>query len=331
MRVVKSVPVEEIACRGSIKGSDVQRLMDGFAANPIVGEDEAEALLLLNRSCAVQTSSWRPFLVDVLADFHIHQMGPQGYITSEKSRWLIEKVSVDGWVSTRNELDLLLAILNRARWFPLSLAIFALEQVRGAIAHGAGPLRAGPVPCRPGQMMESDVALVRDVLCAFGAGASLPVTKAEAEILFEIEDVVRGAGPADWADLFAKAIGNLVLAANGYAVPQRDVALRSGGFSLEGLSLSESVAYSLAPVLRDYSRPTQEELAMSRLERQRLEIVTQEEVFSPADSAWIEQRLNSPHRRGPRREAEIVNFLRREAFISADPVGRSGASGGRAA
>ena len=89
MRVVKSVAVEDFEFRGSIKDSDVSRLVRAFAEDPHINEAEAETLLRLNKTCPVQGPSWSVFLVDAIADYILNQSGHEGYITTEKSRWLV--------------------------------------------------------------------------------------------------------------------------------------------------------------------------------------------------------------------------------------------------
>jgi hypothetical protein len=297
MRVVKSVSVDDLELRGSIKDSDVAKLARGFAEDPHIHEPEAEALLRLNRSCPIQAPSWRGLLVDLIADYILNHSGPEGYITSEKSSWLIAKLSSDGWIANRAELDLLVSILGKARWFPLSLATFALEQVAGAAIHGFGPLRSGPGQASlPGTIGEQEIALLRTVLTAFGGDSALALTRPETEILLGINAAVavRPVPPA-WADFFAKAMSNVLLGEHGFAVPPRVVALRPGAGRAAAHPLDEQVALSLASLSRDYHRQSGEERALARLERQRIEIVTGEAILND-EPRWLTERLGAGSR-----------------------------------
>lgn len=315
MRVVKSVAVEDILARGSIKDADVARLIEGFSSSPTVTEDDADTLFYLNRACPVQAPAWCTFFVDLLADFHIHQMAPCGYVTADKSQWLTHLIVTDGRVATRNEFDLLVAVIRRSRWFPLSLLRFGLEQVREAIVHGSGPLRAGLGGVGPGQVLVSDVDLIRDMLCAFGGGSSLPLTRHELEILLDIEMRVGcHEPPAAWTDLFAKAICNAVLCGGGYVGPERGLALRGSHTLREDLTLADRVTVSLAPVVQDYCWPSAEEQALSRLERQRIEIVTNEEILDQQDTVWIDHRIQGRVACTPA-EREVFRFLREENLL----------------
>ncbi len=319
MRVVKSVPIEDFEFRGSIKDSDVTKLVRAFAEDPHIHDNEAEALLRLNRSCPIQGPTWSGFLVDVIADYILNQSGPEGYITSEKARWLISKLSNDGWVANRAELDLLVSILGKARWFPLSLATFSLEQVAGAVIHGFGPLRGrhGPSQAQggiPGTIGESEIALLRVILNAFGGDSALPLTKPEAEILMAVHRAVAGRPlPASWTDLYAKAMANIILAERGYTVPPRVVALRPYKSEEIPASIDEQVAASLGHLRYDYHLQSVEERALSRLERQRIEIVTGETIV-PEDAGWLMDRLLTTFRRSAV-ETAVLAHLDRECLI----------------
>jgi len=329
MRVVKFVSVEDLEQRGSIKGSDVTKLARAFAHDPHISEDEAEVLLRLNRSCPIQAPSWRGLLVDLIADYILNHSGPEGYITSEKSAWLIARLSSNGWIGNRAEFDLMVSILRRARWFPLSLATFVLEQVAGAAIHGFGPLRSGPASL-PGTIGDAEIGLIRTVLTAFGGESALALTRPEAEVLLAINTAVavRGTTPA-WADFFAKALANALLAEHGFAVPPRAVALRPGAAADGELALAEQVALSLEGLDRDYHRQTGEERALARLEWQRIEIVTGESL--PSDvPAWLTDRLVAGFRRTPL-EGLVVARLAKDGFLGDASLARDPARDGKAA
>ncbi|HEX2842475.1 hypothetical protein [Hyphomicrobium sp.] len=330
MRVVKSVPIEDFEFRGSIKDSDVTKLIRAFGEEPHINEDEAEALLRLNRRCPIQGPTWSGFLVDVIADYILNHSGPEGYITAEKSQWLVSKLSSGGWVANRAELDLLVSILGKARWFPLSLATFALEQVAGAVIHGFGPLRGSHASgiangAVPGTIGGSEIALLRVILNAFGGDSALPLTRPEAEILMSVHRAVAGRPlPLAWVDLYAKAIANVLLAEHGYSVPPRSVALSVWTSDEVPAALDEQVAVCLGNLRRDYHRQSGEERALARLERQRIEIVTGESIGAE-DMGWLGERLASSFLPAAI-ETAVLAHLDRECLIGdfVSPPLRSG-------
>jgi hypothetical protein len=94
------------------------------------------------------------------------------------------------------------------------------------VIEGEGPVGQGR-PLAPGVVGEAETELVRRILYAFGGDGNIAVTRAEAEILFDINDATAEADnhPA-WSDLFVKALANFLMAGAGYQVPSRQEALR---------------------------------------------------------------------------------------------------------
>jgi hypothetical protein len=323
MRVLTSDAVEEIICRGSIKDSDVSRLSRSLSEDGTIEQHEAEQLLAINKACPVQGPAWRDFFVDAITDYLVRQLEPAGYVTAEKAHWLISQISQDGRVTTKTELDLLVRVLDKARWVPASLVTFSLAQVRAAVVHGDGPLRLGQVPIE-GVIAEREVELIRTMLCSLGSDSSLAITRAEAEMLLDINAALQGspARPA-WTDLFVKAVANVLMSSAGYAVPPRKIALgadRSAGPRREPwpvAALATMVALSLNSVREAYHRQSLEERALSRLERQRIEIVTNEEM-TEIDGRWLADRLSGDIRLSATEEA-LLAYARREKLI-ADPL-----------
>jgi hypothetical protein len=320
MGALGRVAVAEVISRGSIKDSDVLRLHYALEKDAQLGQEEAERLLALNGSCPIQAPLWREFFIPVLTEHVVHQLPPDGYVTADKAKWLISQISKGGRVATKTELDLLLAVLDRARWVPGTLVAFALAQVRDAVLGGDGPLRGGDSRVR-GMITTREVDLVRTVLCRFGASGAVPITRTEAELLFEINDALTGGAvsPA-WADLFVKAVANLLMAAGGYAVPSREIALQRDGqaegrpyLSSRG-AMRGAIQRSLATVRGTYRPQRDEERAVSRLERQRIEIVTNEPV-TLCDARWLAGRLLGRASLSPLEEA-LLAYMYRESLIA---------------
>jgi len=225
MAVLTAVSVAEIKARGSIKDVDVLKLRRNYYEDGRISAEEADAILGLNRACPVQDPAWSDAFVEMLTDYLVEQAEPCGYLTAENAQWLIDRIAQDGKIASKTELDLLVKVIDKARWVPPSLARFALDQVRRAISDGTGPLRAA-TKGDPQAVSEADVDLLRRIIYAFGGEGSIAVTRTEAEVLFAIDQLTAGREnhPA-WRDLFVKAIASCVMAASGYTAPSREVAL----------------------------------------------------------------------------------------------------------
>lgn len=313
-----TLPVDEILARGIIKDSDVLRLRRVFYEDGIVSAPEAEALFALNDRCGLKADGWADFFVEAITDYLIFQERPQGYVTADNARWLIERVQHDGIVQSKTELDLVVTILDKARWSPVSLVQFALEQVKHAVLSGEGPLRNGHA-LKPGMISDGEIDLIRRMLYGFGGDGHVAVTRAEADILFDIDEAQEGSPPnAAWTDLFVKAIANVMMAASGYAVPTREEALRREASLVEPERQTSVMAFLLSMVrtnLNDiraaYVDQTAEERALARLEQQRIEIITHEEI-TEAEASWLAQRLVRDGRLSVS-ETALVAYLKQES------------------
>lgn len=313
----KSIDVEEIMSRGNIRDGDVARLRRAFYDDGDISAAEADALFEIHRACNVKDESWADFFVEAVTDYVVRQAEPEGYVTAENAEWLIASLGGEAGVRTKTEIEVLISVLEEARWSPPSLAAYAMDQVVRAVKDGSGPLRAG-VENRRRFIMDAEVELLRRIIYAFGGDGCVAVTRPEAERLFEIDALLGedAANPA-WTELFVKAVANVVLGASGYRVPSREEALRAemwlderGELSLSGM-VSAIAHEGLRGVINAYSEQSPEARAISRLERQRLEIVTGEELEAD-ETEWLCAQLA---RDGllSQNEQELILFLRDHA------------------
>lgn len=316
MSGLKSLPVEDILACGTITNADLARFRRVFYEDGIVSSEEAEILFKLSR-CNFDGTAWADFFVEALTDYLVFQAHPQGYVTSENAHWLLDRISHGGFVTSKIELDLAVSVLDKARWAPVSLAKFALDQIKHAVVTGTGPLRADP-SATAGTITAGEVDLLRRILYAFGGDGHVAITREEADVLFDIDEAVAHAAPNPaWTDLFVKAVANVIMATSGYAVPSREQALRQEA-SLDTPEQKTSVLAFLLSMVRSnlssvrdaYHDQTSEERALARLEHQRIEIITNESI-SEADASWLASRLGRDGRMSPS-ETALVAYLRSE-------------------
>ena len=318
MGALKAVGIDEIIKRGSIKDVDVSALRAAFYEDGIIGLDEAQMLFSVNRASPVQDPAWTPFFVEAVTDFIVNQCQPEGYVTAENAVWLIGRASRNGRIETRAELDLIVNVLEKARWSPASLIGFALEQIRLAVTEGNGPLRSSGTTL-VNEISLEDIALMRRIIFAFGGDGNVAVTRAEAETLFAINEAIESGGPnAAWTDFFVKAIANSVMATSGYAVPSRDEALRESVWldSRDDVgpgAVAKAIAnLALSDVIDLYAEQSPEERALARLERQRIEIITNEEI-TEGEASWLAERLGADGRMSDNERA-LLDFFHREGI-----------------
>lgn len=296
MSLLNAVSVDAIMARGAITAADVLQLRRAFYEDTGIDLAEAETLFALNDACSVQDASWADCFVEMLTDFVVNQVKPEGYVTIENADWLVQRIARDGKIESKTELELLINVLDKARWSPQSLVTFALAQVKRAVIEGTGPLRAGK-SLEAGVINEAEVELLKRVLYAFGGDGNIAISQPEAEILFDIDAATEGKANAEsWPDLYVKAIANCVMASSGYAVPSREQALARevwmesrGDLSL-GRMVAGMVGGGLKGILAAYREQDPMERAISQLERQKIEIVTAEEV-TPVEAQWLAERI----------------------------------------
>ena len=316
MSVLSAVSVSEIKARGSIKDADVLKLRRSYYDDGHITAEEAEAIIALNDACPVQDPAWADCFVETISDYIVDQAQPEGYLTAANATWLIERISKDGRVETKTELELLVHVLDKARWAPQSLVTFTLRQVKEAVIVGSGVLRNGK-QLGAGVVTEGDVDMLRRILYAYGGDGSIGVTQPEAEVLFDINDATADAdNHPSWRDLFVKAIANCVMSASGYAAPAREIALardawldRRGDLALE--SIVSGMGSGLKNFLTGYRKQTDEERAIARLTQQKIEIVTNEGV-STAEATWLAQRIGRDGRLTPNEQA-LLMFLKADS------------------
>ena len=313
MSLLNAIPVAEILARATVTETDVLAIRRAFYDDGVIDAAEADALFAVNDTCKAQHASWADCFVEMLTDYLVNQVKPEGYVTLENADWLMAKITSNGEIDSKTELELLVNVIDRARWSPQSLVAFALGQVERAVISGDGPLRAGK-SLAAGTINESEVELLKRILYAFGGDANISITRAEAEILFDIDAATWQTTNAEsWKDLYVKAIANCVMTASGYAPPSREQALaqegwlkRRGDLSL-GNMLSGMAHGGPSGILAAYREQSAEERAIAVLERQKIEIVTAEEV-TVAEAAWLAERIGRGGQLTPNGQA-LIAFL----------------------
>ncbi len=259
-----------------------------------IDASELETLFVLDETAERRDPEWSALFVEAVTDFIVNQEEPQGYVSEANARWLIDRIAKDGVVTTASELELLVTVLEKATSSPDQLSAFALDQVKHAVVDGDGPLAKGVLT--PGRVGAAEADLIRRVLYAFGGDGNIAVTRAEAEVLFDINDATAKVDndPA-WTDLFVKALANTLMAASGYQAPSREVALKreewlsseTGGV---GDFFGKMVSGGLKGIVAAYQQPKTEERWAARNQRYS-EASSAAEVVNEAEATWLADRI----------------------------------------
>ena len=297
MSVTGSGLYAAICARGSIHGADIAALRDLFYADDAIAVADADALFVINRTCCVQDASWQPFFVAAVADFIVGNAEPRGYINTENADWLLERISCEGRLETPTALEILIGAMAEARWSPESLVCHALNAVKDAILCGDGTLRYGK-RFAPGVVTEGDVELLRRIILAYDGDGNSALSRAEAEILVEINDATadKTDNPA-WTELFVKALSGMAMASSGLQAPSRQEALQReqwqqtrGDFGPADL-VRQMFKIGLSGWFDHFVEQSPEQRELARLDRERREIIVNE-VVRDDEAAWLVGQIN---------------------------------------
>lgn len=290
--------LEAVRRRGRITAEDAQRLRARVYGALAITPEEAELLIRADEAAPERDPAWTALFLEALTDFLVRQQSPAGYVDEANADWLIARVSKDGCVRTDTELELLVRVLETAERAPERLVTFALQQVKAAVVDGEGPL-----------------GLRRILFAAAGAGG-LAITRAEAEILFDLNDACRHQ-PNDpaWTDLFTRALAASVMAASGYEAPSREEAARRelwlsqgpdvGGFLRRMFAKPDAKGALAAITGRAPSPHALQHEAMSNRTRAA-------EPVDAGEAAWLVGRIGKDGAFDAA-ERRLVEFLRQES------------------
>jgi hypothetical protein len=293
-----------VAQLGELTESEAHRIVNEIYSDGIVSREEAETLFRLNEKLSATDPEWGSRFREALTDFLLTREAPEGWVTDEEADWLLTQVRKDGAQPCLEEIDLLIALLRKADGVPVGLAHFTLDAISHCI------VEAGSA----NQMM---VERARLALFAGAGDGGLWVSQREAGILFQTNDAIAAAdNDSSWNDLFARAIGNHLMA-RAHPEPRSiddafareawlgDTEHGAGSFfarmgaSLFSGNWFEAVAYS--PKKAAHAR-----LIAAEAAQREAESVTAQE------SNWLTAQLDGDHQISPAEQA-LLDFLKAEA------------------
>ena len=293
-----------VAKLGEISESEAHRIVNEIYQDGIVSRAEAESLFRLNDMLSAMDPAWNSRFQEAMKDFLLTREPPESWITDGEADWLIAQVKNDVHVPGLDELDLLIELLRKADGAPEKLARFTIDAISDRIiADGIASL--------------SMVERMRNALYAGAGHGGLWVSQYEAGILFKTNDAIAEADNApSWNDLFARAIGNHLMA-RAHPDPQtvegalareswlKDTSSSTGGFfSRMGESFSsgnwfEMITHNGRKAAR--ARQTAAEAADREAEK-----------VTDFEQDWLLAGLGADGKVSPA-ETALIEFLRREA------------------
>lgn len=304
----------KIAESGTISEEDVLILRREVFGDGVVAEAEAELLFDLNEACPEQDTKWVEFFSEAMTDYLVHQAEPEGYVSESNAKWVMKRVSRDGVIDTQSELDMMIRVLDKAQSSPENLVAFVLEEVKRGVLEGEGPVGHGR-DLEPGIVGEAEVELLRKILYAFGGDDNIAISRAEAEVLFDLNDATADAdNHPSWSDLFVKAVANFLMATSDYVVPTRQQALKREDWLEErdgiGGFMSKMLSGGLKGIWHAYKRDEDIERYARLFGRDNM--IPQNERITGVEADWLVNRIG---RDGTFHENEkaLINFIKEES------------------
>jgi len=230
MRHDKEDFIAQLLLHREVRLDDVLRMRREIFADGIVSLDEADCLFKLNDAFEDPISEWNDFFVQALTNFFLYQQKPSGFITASDGNYLISKVWQDERVKSATELELIVHLIDRAQTCPDALRECVIREVKESVLTNSGPLRDGHF-LKAGVIDAAEVAILERVLFGMASEGSLAISRAEAELLFDLNDAtIEAENHPSWRKLFVKGISNYLMSSLSYAPMKREERIAQDAF-----------------------------------------------------------------------------------------------------
>ncbi|MEO0328699.1 MAG: hypothetical protein AAF217_08895 [Pseudomonadota bacterium] len=302
-----------------IDADDVLKLRHKVFADMVVSQMNAEALFSLNNDVAETCQEWDYFFVEAMIDHCLNQAKPEGYLSDDKAEWVIAQIITDGHLKSDTELELLIRLIERAHHVPERITVFALEEIQHAVLQGEGELLNNEY-LTPGIIGAPEAKLIRRIMYGAGSGGRVEISRAEVEILFELNDqTIDAENHPEWNDVFVKAVAAHLMMTAGYEALDRNEAFRrekwldDTSIDVAGM-LSKSLS-SIGDVMlgksKVFGNTTMENAWQSRNEELSNSAVVSEAVDN-SEAFWLVERIG---RDGVIHENEkaLIRYLNQES------------------
>jgi hypothetical protein len=192
---------EEILADGIVDADEVAKIKERIYADGIIDREEADFLFRLNDGVSGKNNdpAWKDLFVEALTDHVLKDETSPDVLDDEEADYLIKKIEGDGVVDDI-ELALLVNITTNASKCASSFNAFTLDAVKKAVIED-------------GIVDAAEVVMLKSVIYGSGSGDGEGVDRAEANMLFDINDATTGNSGHDpsWKELFVEAIAKHVL------------------------------------------------------------------------------------------------------------------------
>jgi hypothetical protein len=186
---------------GVIDAEEVSKIKERLYEDGIIDREEADFLFDLNDAVSGKENdpSWSKFFVEAISDHVLKDDQSPGEIDQDEASYLIDKIKGDGQVD-QTELALLVNICENATGdTPENLITFIIESIKAYVLED-------------GIIDAEEVTMLGKVIYGAGGAGGASVDRAEADLLFDLNDACTGKeNDASWASFFIDALTKHVL------------------------------------------------------------------------------------------------------------------------
>jgi hypothetical protein len=131
-------PACKLVAKQKITPIDVIELRQTVFSHGVKTPEDVATLLAIETACDDKCPQWDEFFISSISNYTLFGSSPLGAVSEEQVEWLKRVVTRDGLTTTRNEFEVLVMVLEKAKKAPSSLCALALDQVcREIYATGA--------------------------------------------------------------------------------------------------------------------------------------------------------------------------------------------------
>ncbi len=222
----KMAYLSQFTVQDTITPDDIVMMRRVFLEDGVISGPEAAFLFSLNHTFQDNSPEWVSFFVEAVTDYCVNQVAPKGYLTEENMQGLLAMLMEDGHVDSAVEMMMLVRLLEEAKEVPGSMVLLVLEKVKEGILTGEGPMKIG-LDDSAGVIDKDEVELLRRILYSAGGDGNISISKAEAELLFDLNMNSREEeNDPSWLELYTKAVTSYLMKASGRDPVAREEVVR---------------------------------------------------------------------------------------------------------
>lgn len=290
-------PPEKLAnvgADGFVTAEEVLFLRRQVFKDGVLSPEELDGLFTLAERASDGDPEWAQFFEEAASDFYLNEEEPRGYFTAGEFETLKARVTKDGATASMIEIRLMVRLLERAADAPAEMRSFVRDHLRRRLTQGT-------------KIGAAEADLVRRFVFAVAGDGAIDVTRAEAELILDINDAGVGADPS-WTEFFVKSLANHLMARTGYKALSREEAQRLHEFASDrkadiGGFFSKMLSGGLAGLKKE--GPS---LAAQR-NAERAAAAAIAEKVTDAEADWLAERLGRDGRLTDNERA-LMNHLR---------------------